>query len=125
MAGRRYSLTLEYFENSGSPFAQLAWSSPSTIKSIIPQSQLYPTFAPSFVTGASAFTAGDFQTVLFGLPGKDYVLQATTNLMRWTSISTNFSPVNPAITLPASLFNFTDSPPTNFPYRFYRAFQLP
>jgi hypothetical protein len=125
MAGRRYSLTLEYFENSGSPFAQLAWSSPSTVKSIIPQSQLYPTFAPSFISGASSFTAGEFQTELSGLPGKDYALQASANFITWTSISTNFSPVNPAITLPTSLFNFTDFPPTNFPYRFYRAFQLP
>jgi hypothetical protein len=124
-AGRRYSLALEYFENSGSPSAQLAWSSPSTVKSIIPQSQLYRTFAPSFVSGASAFTAGEFQTELFGLPGKDYALQATPDFKTWTSISTNFSPVNPAITVPTSLFNFTDSPPTNFPYRFYRAFQLP
>lgn len=123
MAGRRYSLTMEYYEHSGSPFAQLAWSSPSTVKSIIPQSQLYPTFAPSFISGANIFTDGQFQLQLFGLPGKDYVLQSSTNFTIWTSLSTNFSPDDPGATLPTSLFDFTDPSATN-PYEFYRVFQL-
>jgi hypothetical protein len=123
-AGRRYSLTMEYYENAGNASAQLAWSSPSTVKTIIPQSQLYPTFAPSFNNGANPFIASQFQLQLFGLPGKDYVLQATTNFMAWTSISTNFSPPDPGIIVPTSLFNFNDFKATNLPQRFYRAFQL-
>jgi hypothetical protein len=115
---------MEYYENMGDASAQLSWSSPSTAKTIIPQSQLYPTFAPSFNTGSTAFSAGQFQLQLFGLPGKDYVLQATTNFMNWISLSTNVSPPDPGITLPSSLFNFTDIAATNFPQRFYRAFQL-
>jgi hypothetical protein len=122
-ARQRYSLTMEYYENSGSPFAQLAWSSPSTVKTVIPQSQLYPTFAPSFINNATAFSDGQFQMQLFGLPGKDYVLQSSTNFRIWNSLSTNFSPTDPGI-LPTSLFDFIDSPATNLPYQFYRAYQL-
>jgi hypothetical protein len=123
MARQRYSLTMEYYEHSGSPSAQLAWSSPSTVKSVIPRSQLYPTFAPSFINGANSFMGGQFQLQLFGLPGKDYVLQSSTNFTIWTSLSTNFSSDTPGITLPTSLFDFTDSSATNL-YQFYRAFQL-
>ncbi len=121
---RRYALTLEYFEDSGGPSAQLSWSSPSTVKSIIPQSQLYPTFAPSFVNGANIFMDDQFQVELFGLPGKDYVLQGTTNFRIWTSLSTNFSSPDPGDTIPTSLFDFTDFSATNFPGEFYRALQL-
>ena len=122
-AHQRYSLAMEYYEDSGSPSAQLAWSSPSTVKSIIPQSQMYPTFTPSFINGANTFTEGQFQLELFGLPGKDYVLQASTNFAIWYSLSTNFSSTAPGSTVPTSLFDFTDSSATNR-YQFYRAFQL-
>jgi hypothetical protein len=123
-AGQQYSLAMEYYENSGSPSAQLSWSSPSMVKTIIPQSQLYPTFAPFFIDGANAFIDGQFQLQLFGLPGKDYVLQTSTNFTAWNSLSTNFSPTDPGSTVPSSLFNFTDFAATNFPQQFYRAFQL-
>jgi hypothetical protein len=123
-AHQRYSLTMEYFEDSGSPSAQLAWSSPSTVKSIIPRSQLFPTFAPSFINGANSLMNDQFQMELFGLPGKDYVLQATTNFTFWNSLSTNFSSPDPRNAVPTSLFDFTDTPPTNVPYQFYRALQL-
>lgn len=123
-ARQKYSLTMEYFENSGSPSAQLSWSSPSTIKSIIPQSQLYPTFAPLFVNASNDLVDEQFQLQLFGLPGKDYVLQATTNFATWNSLSTNFSSPDPINALPTSLFDFTDTPPTNVPQQFYRAWQL-
>jgi uncharacterized repeat protein (TIGR03806 family) len=49
-AQQLYNITLEYFDNSGNAFAQLAWSSPSTPQAIIPQTQLYPyTNPPPFV----------------------------------------------------------------------------
>ena len=49
------------------------------------------------------------------MTGSNYVLQASTNLSIWTSISTN--------TAPASMFNLVDPKATNFPYRFYRVLQ--
>jgi hypothetical protein len=122
-AGRKYSLTMEYYENGGDASAQLSWSSPSTVKSVIPQMQLYPTFSPAFNNKANVYIGNQFQMQLNGLPGKDYVLQASTNLISWTAIATNFSPSNPAVALPTGLFNFTDNAATNFPRKSYRAFQ--
>jgi hypothetical protein len=121
-AGQKYSLTMEYYEISGTPWAQLAWSSPSMVKSIIPQSQLYPTFAPSFISGPNSFVDGQFQMQLFGLPGKDYVLQTTTNFTDWYSLSTNASSPYPGFVLPTSLFDFTDFPTNS--NQFYRVWQL-
>ncbi len=43
-AGQKYDIKLEYFENKGSASAQLLWSSTSTPKAVIPQSQLYSGF---------------------------------------------------------------------------------
>jgi uncharacterized repeat protein (TIGR03806 family) len=45
VAGQRYNIAMVYYENGGGAEAQLSWSSPSTAKDIIPQSQLYPTLS--------------------------------------------------------------------------------
>ncbi len=49
-AGQKYNIVLEYFEQTSSGEVHLRWSSPSQIKEIIRQSQLYPTSGPSIVT---------------------------------------------------------------------------
>ena len=121
-AGQKYSIAMEYYEDSGTPWVQLSWSSPSTVKSIIPQSQLYPTFAPSFISSTNSFMCGQYQMQLFGLPGKDYVLQATTDFSTWYSLCTNASSPYPGLFLPTSLFQFTDFPTNS--NQFYRAWQL-
>ncbi|MBG1241686.1 PA14 domain-containing protein, partial [Nostoc sp. NZL] len=41
VAGQKYEIKLEYYENQYSAVSQLAWSSSSQTKEIIPQSQLY------------------------------------------------------------------------------------
>jgi len=41
-AGTKVSLKLEYYENGGGAVSKLLWSSPSTSKQVVPQSQLYP-----------------------------------------------------------------------------------
>jgi hypothetical protein len=122
---QKYSLTMEYHDNSGDASAALAWSSPSTPQQTIPQSQLYPAFPPSFTPGIAVYTSNQFQLQLFGLPGKDYVLQATADLTNWISIATNSSPPNPSDTLPGSLFNFTDRTAVSYRHRFYRVVQKP
>ena len=43
-AGQRYLLNIEYFENTGRAMCWLRWSSPSTPKRIVPQTQLYSQF---------------------------------------------------------------------------------
>ena len=42
MAGQKYDIMMEYYENTGEAVAKLYWSSASTTKAIIPQLQLYP-----------------------------------------------------------------------------------
>jgi len=50
-------------------------------------------------------------------PGKNYVLQATTNLLDWVSLSTN--------TAAGFLLRFDERGPAQFPFRFYRAVRNP
>jgi uncharacterized repeat protein (TIGR03806 family) len=46
VAQQRYNIQMDYYENGGGAQASLSWSSPSTSKVIIPQSQLYPVTNP-------------------------------------------------------------------------------
>jgi len=41
-AGQQYSIEMQYYQGSGGSVARLRWSSPSTQKQIIPQTQLTP-----------------------------------------------------------------------------------
>jgi hypothetical protein len=41
VAGQKYDIRLEYYENAGAAVAQLSWSSNSQALEIVPQSQLY------------------------------------------------------------------------------------
>jgi hypothetical protein len=43
VAGQKYDIKIEYYENTGSASASLSWSSASQAKQIVPQIQLYPT----------------------------------------------------------------------------------
>jgi hypothetical protein len=46
VAGSRYAIKMEFYENGGGAVAKLLWSSASQPKGVIPQTQLYPTLAP-------------------------------------------------------------------------------
>jgi hypothetical protein len=41
VAGQKYNICLDYYENGGGATVKLLWSSPSTAKQIVPKSQLY------------------------------------------------------------------------------------
>ena len=58
VAGQKYDLKLEYFENSGGAVAKLSWASPSTAKQIIPMTQLYPSTPGALPAGWSAQDIG-------------------------------------------------------------------
>src|SRR5581483_2048619 len=57
-AGTKYSLKLEYYENGGGAVAKLLWSSPSTPKQVVPQTQLYPATTGGGSGGALSGTSG-------------------------------------------------------------------
>jgi hypothetical protein len=42
VAGQRYDIRMEYYENGGGAVARLQWSSPSTPRQAVPTSRLYP-----------------------------------------------------------------------------------
>jgi hypothetical protein len=113
-----YPIEMDYFQAGGGAIAQLAWSGPYTTQTIIPQSQLYPfsgLVPVQFI--ASRMFGGAFSLQMSGTPGKSYLLQASTNLTSWISLSTNV----PSTTV----LNFSDLNVSNYPARFYRAVQLP
>ena len=83
-AGQTYNVRLEYFEQSGGGQVQLLWGSPCQTKEIIPQTQLYPSYAGMVCTTPGAGTG-------IGLRGDYY------NNMDFTSF---------AVTHPAEAINF-------------------
>jgi hypothetical protein len=42
VAGQKYSIKIEYFENTGRAVARLLWSGPGLAKAVVPQARLYP-----------------------------------------------------------------------------------
>lgn len=52
VAGQRYALKLEYFENNGRAFAKLRWAGPGVAKEVIPTSHLFTETATATVPAA-------------------------------------------------------------------------
>jgi hypothetical protein len=55
-----------------------------------------------------------FQFQVAGVPGFNYAVQESTNLIDWVSLNTNASP-----------FSFTDTNAAGSPQQFYRAISVP
>ena len=70
---------------------------------------------PVQFTAANFATNRQFQLGFLGVTGSNYVLQASTNLLNWTAISTNTATTN--------AFYLFDPKATNFSQRFYRVLQ--
>jgi hypothetical protein len=58
------------------------------------------------------FSGGYFQLTVTAPPGFDYVVQGSTNLTSWVSLSTNSNPTG--------TFNYTDTTTPAPQQRFYR-----
>jgi hypothetical protein len=69
---------------------------------------VYPTAAATLAT--VAHSAGQFDLSVNGVPGYQYEVQASTNLVDWVPVQTNTSP-----------FLFIDSDAGKFKQRFYRS----
>ena len=91
-AGAMYDIKMEYYESFGGAAAKLSWSSPTTAKQIIPQSQLYTSGGPVIPTPTPTPTpippptgSGD------GITGQYYDNRDLTNLkITRTDPSVNF-----------------------------------
>src|SRR4051812_27039128 len=70
---------------------------------------------PRLSIASPAAGGGDFRLVIGGEPVQDYVLEASTNLESWASISTNRTGSD-------GTAQVTDSSVDRFSSRFYRAF---
>ena len=90
-------------------------NSAARTQEIIPQTQLYPAYAP--VLAGTPFSNGAVQLHLSGLVDKHYVLQTSTNLVNWTALNTHAATAAP--------FYLTDPGAGGFRCRFYRVVQQP
>ena len=79
-------------------------------------SQLLPLLRPDSI-GSASQSGGALQVQFSGSDGYAYAVQSSSNLLCWTSISTNY-PAN-------GFFNFADTPPPGSPRRYYRSLLLP
>jgi hypothetical protein len=70
--------------------------------------------AAAILTAPPSFTGDGFQFTITGVPGFNYAVEGSTNLVDWVPLSTNTSP-----------FTFADGDATNFPVRYYRSVYLP
>lgn len=70
--------------------------------------------AAASLTPASVPSAGQFNFTVTGITGYKYAVQATTDMVHWTSLVTNTAP-----------FVFTDGNSTQFGQRFYRTVYVP
>ncbi|MEH1831408.1 MAG: PA14 domain-containing protein [Nostoc sp.] len=64
VAGQKYDIKLEYYENAYSAVSQLSWSSTSQAKEIIPQSQLYSPVLPNPPVLPTTITLGQGNTTV-------------------------------------------------------------
>jgi catechol 2,3-dioxygenase-like lactoylglutathione lyase family enzyme len=70
--------------------------------------------AAAVLTAPPSFSGDGFQFTNTGVPGFNYAVEASTNLVDWVPLVTNTSP-----------FTFVDGDATNFPARYYRSVYLP
>ena len=70
--------------------------------------------AAATLNGCSLSADNEFQFQVAGVPGFNYAVQESTNLIDWVSLITNASP-----------FTFVDTNANNFPQQFYRTLYVP
>ena len=76
-AGQKYSIRLDYYENTGNAVAKLMWSSASQVKQIIPQSQLYRPVPVLAAIGDQTVAVGQALSVPVTLTAWDEVTGVT------------------------------------------------
>jgi hypothetical protein len=97
---------------AGSYAVNITSGSGGTVSSSAASLAVYATAAASLAT--PVVPAGQFAVAVSGVPGYQYVVQASTDLTNWTSLQTNQAP-----------FNFVDTNAGQYSQRFYRTEYLP
>jgi len=89
VAGQKYGIVMEFYQNRGPSAAQLSWSTPGRSKEIIPQTQLYPVTVPA-QPGFSRSQDGTQMTISWV---GTYTLESATDLGGpWTPLTGQASP---------------------------------
>jgi len=101
-SGVTYYFAAASFDNSGDV------SGNSSEISAVAGSSLAALLAPAVQS-----SPGQYGFSVTGLPGSQYIVQASTDLVHWVSMQTNVSP-----------FNFVDSNASQYHQRFYRTAYL-
>jgi len=96
--------------------AEVQW--PDGRRAFAMNSVTVTTNAAPHLSNARRLAGGGFSFQLAGAPLATHVIQASTNLAAWASISTNVLPAN-------GVMQITDPQAAAFLRRFYRAIQLP
>jgi mono/diheme cytochrome c family protein len=122
VAGQKYPVRLEYFENGGQAGVRLEWSSPSQYRELIPPSQLSPPTEDSFAFPPVSLQVehlrnGQIRLRITAKTLAQYRVEASTNFIDW-------SPIMPFVAT-NGLFFVTDLEATNFSRRFYRVIGAP
>lgn len=84
-AGQKYLLQIEYFDARGAARARLRWSSPSTPKQLVPQSQLYSRLTDADEDGLPDIWENLYFGHLDSGPGDDPDRDGLTNLQEYGS----------------------------------------
>jgi autotransporter-associated beta strand protein len=107
VAGQKYEIRMEFYENGGGAQAMLSWSSPSVAKAIIPQSALFrpATIAVADVSqseGNSGLSYQEFVVSLSNPAGSDVTLAYTTSGGTATA-GTDYVSTSGTLTIPAGV----------------------
>jgi hypothetical protein len=76
-----------------------------------------PAPTPAHLQNLGRTSDGQFLLRLTGEPGCNYAIEATTNSVNWSALKTNNAT--------DGAFDYVDTAAPNFPWRFYRARQVP
>lgn len=90
-------------------YTVMAINTSGSVTSMVARVTVYPS-ATAILSDYGYLSGDNFKLTVTGIPGYNYIVQASTDFTNWISLHTN-----------TSSFNYTNSVSTNYPYRFFRS----